>query len=100
VYPFNRLLRLSKLRGQRFTLGHDPTHISANAPSITGGTLMKVSSSLGNLNPASLKALPKSLSFGKSIWQVLHEVPYWCEKAGIAELLPVSSMTVRTKAQN
>ena len=37
---------------------------------------MKVSSSLGNLNPASLKALPKSFSLGKSIWQVLQDVPY------------------------
>ena len=42
-------------------------HISAcaGAPSITGGILIKVSSSLGNLKPASLNALPKSFSFGK-----------------------------------
>src|SRR5712692_4261776 len=63
----------------------------AGAPSITGGTLMKVSSSLGNLNPASLKALPKSLSLGKSTWQVLQDVPYWRENAGMAKLLPESS---------
>src|ERR1019366_6610651 len=56
----------------------------AGDPSITGGTLINVSSSLGNLNPASLKALPKSLSLGKFTWQVAHEVPYWREKAGIA----------------
>ena len=61
-------------------------HISfwAGAPSMIGGTFRKVSSSLGNLNPASLKALPKSLSLGKSTWQVLQEVPYWRENAGIA----------------
>ena len=56
----------------------------AGDPNITGGTLIKVSSSLGSLNPASLKALPKSLSLGKSTWQVLHDVPYWRENAGIA----------------
>src|SRR5579883_2470749 len=57
------------------------------APSRTGGILMKLSSSLGNLKPASLNAFPKSLSFGKSTWQVLHEVPYWRENAGMAWLL-------------
>ncbi|HEY5028546.1 MAG TPA: hypothetical protein VIK39_09080 [Candidatus Angelobacter sp.] len=38
------------------------------------------------MKPASLKALPKSLSFGKSEWQVAHEVWYCREKAGIAWL--------------
>src|SRR5437588_6728072 len=56
----------------------------AGAPSITGGTFRKVSSSLGNLKPASLKALQKSLSFGKSTWQVAQDVPYWRENAGMA----------------
>src|SRR6202008_3977190 len=62
----------------------------AGAPSSTGGILVKLSSSLGNLKPASLNALPKSFSFGKSRWQVLQEVPYCRENAGIAWLLPVS----------
>src|SRR5690348_10269486 len=48
----------------------------AGAPSSTGGILIKDSSSLGNLKPASLNALPKSLSLGKSMWQVAQEVPY------------------------
>jgi hypothetical protein len=56
----------------------------AGAPNITGGILMKASSSFGNLNPASLKAFPKSFSLGKSTWQVLQDVPYWRENAGIA----------------
>ena len=51
-----------------------------------GGAFRNDSSSLGNLNPASLKAFPKSLSLGKSRWQVLQEVPYCREKAGIAQL--------------
>jgi hypothetical protein len=53
-------------------------HISfcAGAPRSTGGIFMKVSSSFGNLKPASLKAFPKSFSLGKSTWQVLQEVPY------------------------
>src|SRR6266852_7386774 len=78
--------------------GMDPGHMvwghssfCAGDPNITGGILMKVSSSLGNLNPASLKALPKSLSLGKSTWQVLQDVPYWRENAGMAKLLPESS---------
>ena len=60
----------------------------ACAPSRTGGILMKLSSSFGNLKPASLNALPKSFSLGKSRWQVLQDVPYWRENAGIAWLLP------------
>jgi len=44
------------------------------------------SSSVGNLKPASLNALPKSFNFGKSMWHVMHEVWYAREKAGIAEL--------------
>src|SRR5664280_898369 len=56
----------------------------AGAPSRTGGVFRKDSSSLGNLKPASLKALPKSLSLGKSEWQVVQEVPYLRENAGIA----------------
>ena len=60
------------------------TSFCAGAPNITAGVLRNVSSSFGNLNPASLKALPKSLSFGKSRWQVVHEVPYCRENAGIA----------------
>ena len=62
--------------------GH--TSFCAGAPNITGGVLTNVSSSFGNLKPASLKAFPKSFSFGKSRWQVVHEVPYCREKAGIA----------------
>src|SRR5215469_5895410 len=56
----------------------------AGAPSMTGGILIIDSSSLGNLKPASLKALPKSLSFGKSRWHVAQLVPYKRENAGIA----------------
>src|SRR5208337_3973979 len=64
----------------------------AGAPSMTGGILIMDSSSLGNLKPASLKAFPKSLSFGKSMWHVLQLVPYMRENAGIARL----SCTERT----
>jgi len=60
------------------------TSFCAGAPNITGGVLMKVSSSFGNLKPASLNALPKSFSLGKSRWQVVQEVPYCREKAGMA----------------
>src|SRR5271169_5499299 len=56
----------------------------AGAPSITGGILSICSSSLGNLKPASLKALPKSFSLGKSMWHVLQLVPYCRAKTGIA----------------
>src|SRR5271165_3635346 len=56
----------------------------ASAPSITGATFKKVSSSFGNLKPASLNALPKSLSFGKTMWQVWHEVPYIRANTGTA----------------
>ena len=56
----------------------------AGAPSMTGGILSIDSSSLGNLKPASLKALPKSFSLGKSKWQVLQLVPYKRENAGMA----------------
>src|SRR5690349_17694141 len=58
----------------------------AGAPSMIGGTFRNPSSSVGNLNPASLKALPKSFSLGKSEWHVAHEVWYWRAKAGIAWL--------------
>src|SRR6516164_1904227 len=58
----------------------------AGAPNMTGGILITDSSSLGNLKPASLKAFPKSLSLGKSIWQVLQLVPYMRENAGIGKL--------------
>src|SRR6516162_31371 len=56
----------------------------AGAPSMTGGILSIDSSSLGNLKPASLNALPKSFNFGKSIWQVLQLVPYILANAGMA----------------
>src|SRR5713226_6098630 len=56
----------------------------AFAPSRTGGSFTNVSSSLGNLKPFFLKASPKSFSSGKLLWQVLHEVWYLREKAGIA----------------
>src|SRR6516164_6736843 len=56
----------------------------AGAPSMTGGILSIDSSSLGNLKPASLNALPKSFNFGKSIWQVMQEVPYNRANAGMA----------------
>jgi hypothetical protein len=49
------------------------------------------------LKPASLKALPKSLSFGKSTWQVVQDVPYWRENAGIAKLLAVNTNSVSSK---
>src|SRR5215471_1779191 len=60
-----------------------PGHNSffAGAPSITGGILRKSSSFFGNLNPVTLNALPKSLSLGKSRWQVAHDVPY-CRENG------------------
>src|SRR5215469_14182069 len=69
----------------------------AGAPSMTGGILSICSSSFGNLNPASLKAFPKSLSLGKSIWQVLQLVPYILENAGIAKLgAEQSAIAIRT----
>src|SRR5581483_410629 len=71
------------LPGQ-IALGHNS--LLAGAPSITGGILSIDSSSLGNLNPASLNALPKSFSLGKSRWHVLQLVPYIRAKAGIAWL--------------
>ena len=63
---------------------------------------MKSSSPFGNLNPASLKALPKSFSFGKSIWQVLQLVPYILENAGIAKLLVAlkATTTSTTRSKN
>ena len=68
-----------------------------------GGVFRKDASSLGNLNPASLKALPKSLSFGKSRWQVLHDVPYCREKAGMAQLLdgykPMTKNVIRVTTE-
>src|SRR5271165_5711026 len=64
----------------------------AGAPSMTGGILIIDSSSLGNLKPASLKAFPKSLSLGKSIWHVLQLVPYMRENAGIAKLWPADKI--------
>src|SRR5215469_14980589 len=48
--------------------------LCAGAPSKMGGTFRKVSLSAGNLKPASLKALPKSFSLGKSEWQVVQDV--------------------------
>src|SRR5215470_2916919 len=77
-------------------------HVSfcAGAPSITGGTLMKVSSSFGNLKPASLNALPKSLSLGKSTWQVAQDVPYCRENAGMAYPLPQRPTSVKIKSTN
>ncbi len=87
-YTWKKVLKRSPIAGKP---GIDPGkivcgHISlcAGAPSITGGTFRNVSSSFGNLNPASLKALPKSFSFGKSTWQVLQDVPYCRENAGMA----------------
>src|SRR5271166_3876445 len=71
----------------------------AGAPSITGGILIIDSSSFGNLNPASLKALPKSFSLGKSMWQVLQLVPYSRENAGIATLL-LADRIVSPSARN
>src|SRR5215471_10113177 len=69
----------------------------AGAPSMTGGIFSICSSSLGNLNPASLNALPKSFSLGKSIWQVLQLVPYILENAGIAKLrVELSATAART----
>src|SRR5271169_2528791 len=66
----------------------------AGAPSITGGIFSMDSSSFGNLKPASLNALPKSLSLGKSMWQVLQLVPYWREKAGMPKL-GCAAITIR-----
>ena len=65
----------------------------AGEPSITGGIFTKVSSSFGNLKPASLKAFPKSFSLGKSMWQVLQEVPYCRENAGMAPTFRGSKRT-------
>src|ERR1700694_3850750 len=62
--------------------GH--TCFCASAPSSVGATFTKLSSSFGNLKPASLNAFPKSFNFGKSMWQVLQEVLYCRENAGIA----------------
>src|SRR5262249_33449727 len=64
-------------------------HISAfaGAPSMTGGIFNIEASSVGNLKPASLNALPKSFSLGKSRWQVAQLVPYWRANAGIAWVL-------------
>src|SRR5271169_5987051 len=70
----------------------------AGAPSMTGGILIIDSSSLGNLKPASLNAFPKSLSLGKSMWQVLQLVPYILENAGIARpLLVLKVISASTK---
>src|SRR5690348_11732508 len=61
--------------------GMDPGQIAfghssfcAGAPSNVGGIFSMPASSVGNLKPASLNALPKSFNFGKSRWQVLQEV--------------------------
>src|SRR5271157_1007242 len=78
----------------QMALGHSSA--LAGAPSITGGILIIDSSSLGNLKPASLKAFPKSLSLGKSMWHVLQLVPYMRENAGIAKL----SRTERIEKRN
>src|SRR5207302_762793 len=75
----------------------------AGDPSMVGGILMKLSSSLGNLKPASLNAFPKSFSLGKSRWQVLHEVPYCRENAGMAWLrvdIKQQSRAVANKEMN
>src|ERR1700756_1102099 len=77
----------------------------AGAPSSTGGIFNIDSSSVGNLNPASLKALPKSLSLGKSMWQVLHDVLYCRENAGMAcarggvasRMMTTAKMAIRPK---
>src|SRR3974390_2211913 len=76
------------------------TSLFAGAPSMTGGILMKLSSSLGNLNPASLNALPKSFSFGKSRWQVVQEVPYMRENAGMAKLLETRQKERKNRPSN
>src|SRR5712692_10517852 len=57
----------------------------AFAPSRTGGSFTKLSSSFGNLKPFFLKASPKSFSSGKLLWQVVHEVWYFRENAGMAD---------------
>src|SRR5712692_2933462 len=69
----------------------------AFAPSRTGGSFTKFSSSLGNLKPFFLKASPKSFNSGKLLWQVVHEVWYFREKAGIAEALGVDPRIHRSK---
>src|SRR5271157_546111 len=81
----------------QMALGHSSA--LAGAPSMTGGILIMDSSSLGNLKPASLKALPKSFSLGKSMWQVLQLVPYMRENAGIAKLL-LADRIVSPSARN
>ena len=69
----------------------------AGAPSIVGGTFRKVSSSAGNLKPASLKAFPKSFSLGKSLWQVLQDVWYILANAGMAWLREGQARTAKRK---
>src|SRR5215470_2139621 len=71
----------------------------AGAPSMTGGIFRKVSLSVGNLKPASLKAFPKSLSLGKSRWQVAQDVWYCRENAGIAWLTAGDSNSTRNNAE-
>src|SRR5271169_6817887 len=71
----------------------------AGAPSSTGGIFNIDSSSVGNLKPASLKALPKSLSLGKSMWQVLQEVLYCRENAGMASARGGVTSTAMTTAR-
>src|SRR5215469_2207764 len=61
----------------------------ALAPKSTGGSFTNVSSSFGNLKPFFLKAIPKSLSSGKLLWQVVHDVWYLRENAGMAFALGV-----------
>jgi hypothetical protein len=64
---------------------------------MTGGILSIAASSFGNLNPASLKAFPKSFNLGKTIWQVLQLVPYILENAGIARHgMELSAMVIST----
>src|SRR2546427_8787361 len=70
------------------------------APSSTGGSFTNVSSSLGNLKPFFLKASPKSLSSGKLLWQVLHEVWYFRENAGIADARGTDPTTNQRKTPN
>ena len=56
----------------------------AAAPRSVFGIFNRPASSVGNLKPASLNAFPKSFNLGKSEWQVVHDVPYWRAKAGMA----------------
>src|SRR2546427_5739652 len=70
------------------------------APSSTGGSFTNVSSSLGNLKPFFLKASPKSLSSGKLLWQVLHEVLYFRENAGNAAARGAGPTTKQRKNPN